>query len=150
MPRWTPPSFVAAAFIGSYFFSSLDHGFSRSKFPFSIVMFEDFLVALRFFIVFLVFKENTCSAATIEVTADQKVISTGPYALVCHPMYSGALVTFRHPARAWILVGTHHVYPMTLVIVWPLLDEKKNSCLESSGYARTVKKSAVACCLSCW
>jgi protein-S-isoprenylcysteine O-methyltransferase Ste14 len=50
------------------------------------------LVALGFFIVFLVFKENTYSAATIEVAADPKVISTGPYALVRHPMYSGALV----------------------------------------------------------
>jgi hypothetical protein len=75
-------------------------------------MVEDFLVALSFFIVFLVFKENTCSAATIEVAADQKVISTGPYAVVRHPMYSGrARDAFRHPARARILVGTSHVHP---------------------------------------
>jgi protein-S-isoprenylcysteine O-methyltransferase Ste14 len=112
MPRWTPPSFAAAAFIGTYILSSLGYGFSRSKFPFSIVMFEEFLVALSFFIVFLVFKENTSSAATIEVAADPKVISTGPYALVRHPMYSGALVMlFGTPLALGILVRTSHVHP---------------------------------------
>jgi protein-S-isoprenylcysteine O-methyltransferase Ste14 len=36
--------------------------------------------------------ENTFTSATIEVAANQKVISTGPYAPVRHPMYASALL----------------------------------------------------------
>jgi len=43
---------------------------------------------------FVVFRENSFASSTIEVGADQKVISTGPYALVRHPMYAGATVMF--------------------------------------------------------
>jgi protein-S-isoprenylcysteine O-methyltransferase Ste14 len=43
-------------------------------------------------IVFLVFKENSYAAGVIEVGKEQKVISTGPYAIVRHPMYTGALL----------------------------------------------------------
>jgi protein-S-isoprenylcysteine O-methyltransferase Ste14 len=56
-----------------------------------------------------VFKaENTFTAATIEVVPDQRIISTGPYAIVRHPLYSEALV---------ILVGT----PLALGSWWGLL-----------------------------
>ena len=66
------------------------------------------MTALGFFIVFRVFRENSFTAATIEVAPDQRVISTGPYAIVRHPMYSGALV---------MLVGT----PLALGSWWGLL-----------------------------
>jgi protein-S-isoprenylcysteine O-methyltransferase Ste14 len=72
------------------------------------VVVGDVLTALGFFIVFRVFKENSFTAATIEVAPDQRVISTGPYAIVRHPMYSGALV---------MLVGT----PLALGSWWGLL-----------------------------
>ena len=49
------------------------------------------LVAIGFLIVFLVYKENTFTSATIELAPEQNVISTALYALVRHPMYMGAL-----------------------------------------------------------
>jgi protein-S-isoprenylcysteine O-methyltransferase Ste14 len=85
-------TFAAAAFISIFLLPSLDHRFSWSTVPLAIVILDDVLVALGFFIIFLVFKENTYSAGTIEVAAGQKVISTGPYARVRHPMYCGALI----------------------------------------------------------
>ena len=57
-----------------------------------VVIAGDALVALGFLAVFIVYKENTFTSATIEVAPDQRVISTGPYAFVRHPMYAGALV----------------------------------------------------------
>ena len=85
-------TFAAAAFIGTFILPSLDHRFLWSRVPFLIDILGDFLVALGFFIAFLVFKENSYSAAAIEVAADQMVISTGPYVLVRHPMHAGALL----------------------------------------------------------
>ena len=96
------------AFMGALILPSLDHRFSWSAVPLPVVVVGDALTALGFLIVFLVFKENTFTAATITVTPDQKVISTGPYAVVRHPMYSGALV---------MLLGT----PLALGSWWGLL-----------------------------
>ncbi len=85
----------------------------------------DILVALGFLIVFFVFKKNTFTSATIEVSAEQKVISTGPYALVRHPMYIGGLVMlFGVPLALGSWWGMLMIIPMALVIVWRLLDEE--------------------------
>jgi len=80
---------AAMAFIGVFIlFSSLDHRFSWSDVTLSIVIAGgDVLVALGLLIIFIIFKENTFSASTIEVATDQKFILTGLYAIVRHPMY---------------------------------------------------------------
>jgi hypothetical protein len=55
-------------------------------------------VAIGFGLIARVYRENTFSSATIEVAKNQKVISTGPYAIVRHPMYaSGSLYLFGTP-----------------------------------------------------
>jgi len=72
------------------------------------VLLGDFLVALGFLVVFFVFKENTFAASTVEIMKNQKVISTGPYAIVRHPMYAGGFL---------LLLGT----PLALGSYWGLL-----------------------------
>ena len=67
--------------------------------------------------------------------ADQKVISTGPYALVRHPMYAVALMLIPGMALAlgswWALLA----FPLAVVgIVWRLLDEEKLLARELAGY----------------
>ena len=60
--------------------------------PASVAVAGDILIAMGFLAVFLVFRENSYASSIIEVGAEQKVVATGPYAIVRHPMYSGALV----------------------------------------------------------
>jgi hypothetical protein len=45
-------------------------------------------------VILLVFRANPFAAATVTVEAAQSVVTTGPYALVRHPMYSGLLALF--------------------------------------------------------
>jgi protein-S-isoprenylcysteine O-methyltransferase Ste14 len=45
-------------------------------------------------VIFLVFRANTHASATVQVGGDQRVITSGPYAVVRHPMYSGAVLLF--------------------------------------------------------
>ncbi len=80
------------AFVGVIIFPALDHRFSWSEVPPSVVIAGDVLTALGFLITFIALKGNPFAASTIEVAPDQRVISTGPYAIVRHPMYSGGLV----------------------------------------------------------
>ena len=127
--------FASLAFIGLMILPSLDHRFSWSDVPVAIVIIGDGLVALGFFIVFIVFKENTFTAATIEIASDQTVISTGPYAIVRHPMYVGGLIMlFGTPIALgswWALLMD---IPMTFVIVWRLLDEENFLTKSLPGY----------------
>src|ERR1700742_3670003 len=85
-------SFASLGFIGLLVIPALDHRFGWSHMALDAVLTGDALVALGWLGLFFVFRENSFTSATIELAADQKVISTGPYALVRHPMYATALV----------------------------------------------------------
>ncbi len=72
----------------------LDHRFHWSSVSAPLVLLGDGFVVVGFLIVFFVFKENSYTAGTVKVEADQQVISTGPYRFVRHPMYVGATLMF--------------------------------------------------------
>ena len=63
-----------------------------SAVPTWLVLAADALLALSFVIFFIVLRQNSYAASTIRVEADQPVVSTGLYAIVRHPLYSGALL----------------------------------------------------------
>lgn len=129
-------AFAGAAFIALFVISALDHRFGWSTVSGYLVALGDILVALGFYLVFLVFKENSFASGTIEIGDDQKVVTTGPYALVRHPMYIGALVMLVGvPPALGSLWGLLAIVPMTLVLVWRLLDEEKFLARNLAGYS---------------
>ncbi len=133
--------FASVVFIGEVILPSLDHRLSWSDVPLFIEVFGDILVMLGFFIIFIVFRENSFTSATIEVAADQKVISTGPYAIVRHPMYTGALVLlFGTPLALGSWWGLLMFIAVTFIIIWRLLDEEKFLLKNLKGYSDYKKK----------
>ena len=85
-------SFISIGYVALLVVSALDHRFGWSSPPAYLTIAADLLILLGLYIVFLVYRENSFSSATIEVAADQRVISTGPYAVVRHPMYAGSFL----------------------------------------------------------
>jgi protein-S-isoprenylcysteine O-methyltransferase Ste14 len=130
-------------FMGAMIVPSLDHRFSWSTVPLTVVVAGDLSVAVGFLIVFVVFKENTFTAATIAVTPDQRVVSTGPYAVVRHPMYSGALVMlFGTPLALGSWWGLLMFIPMIFTIAWRARNEERYLFKYLPGYeeyCRTVR-----------
>jgi len=123
------------AFISIFVVSALDHRFGWSSVPPYVIALGDILVALGFFLVFLVFRENTFTSGIIEVGSEQKVITTGPYALVRHPMYIGALVMLIGvPLALGSWWGLLTITLMVAVIVWRLLDEESFLAKRLAGY----------------
>jgi protein-S-isoprenylcysteine O-methyltransferase Ste14 len=85
---------------------ALGHRFGWSQVPAPVVILGDLLVAIGFYMVFRVYRENTFTSATVEIAENQKVITTGPYAIVRHPMYSQFIVVRdRHSACARVVLG---------------------------------------------
>jgi protein-S-isoprenylcysteine O-methyltransferase Ste14 len=129
-------SILIVALITMLVLSALDHRFGWSDVPAAVSLAGDVLAAVGLYITFLVVKENTFSAANIKVFKDHKVISTGPYALVRHPMYTGTLLfTLASPLALgswWGLLPVLLVVPM---LVWRIFDEEKLLNAELLGYA---------------
>jgi len=135
--------FAAASFVATLIVPAFDHRFRWSTAPVWAVLAGDALIVLGFCIVFLVFKENTFTSGIIEVAVEQKVISTGPYAVVRHPMYIGALVMLLGvPPALGSWWGELTIIPMTLVIVVRLLGEERFLVKNLAGYSEY--KSTVA------
>lgn len=115
--------------------SALDHQFNWSAVSWPLVLMGDALVVLSFVVIFFVFHENSFAASTIQIAPDQKVISTGLYALVRHPMYAGAMPMFFGMALAlgswW---GFLPALALAAVIVWRLRDEENYLARNLPGY----------------
>ncbi|HXM88033.1 MAG TPA: isoprenylcysteine carboxylmethyltransferase family protein [Candidatus Acidoferrales bacterium] len=127
---------AAIVFVSIFVLSALDHRFGWSSVPPYVSVIGDVLVASALYFVFLVFKENTFASATIEIGDDQKVIMTGPYAIVRHPMYIGALVMLVGvPLALGSWWGLLAIIPMVLVLIARLLDEEKFLAKNLAGYA---------------
>ncbi len=134
-------SFASLFFIALFIVPGLDFRFHWSNVPAALSLIADGIVALSLFIVFLVFKENTYTSATVEITSGQKVISSGPYSIVRHPMYAGAfLMLIFTPLALGSWVGVPFVLPVMAVIVVRLLEEEKFLAVNLSGYEEYRRK----------
>ncbi len=128
-------SLASLFFIALFIVPGLDFRFHWSSVPPAVSWVADGFVALGFYIVFLVFRENSYTSATIEVSGEQKVISSGPYAVVRHPMYAGAfLLLLATPLALGSWVSIPLPIPVILVIIVRLLDEEKFLSANLSGY----------------
>ena len=117
---------ASLAFLGEMVLPALDHRFRWSHLSMIGTVTGEMLVLLGFFVVFLVFKENSFTSATIQVDPDQRVVSTGPYAIVRHPMYTGALILlFGTPIALGSWWGLWMVVPMVGVLALRILDEER-------------------------
>jgi protein-S-isoprenylcysteine O-methyltransferase Ste14 len=133
--------FASLGFIALLVFPALDHRFAWSHLPPYVALAGDVLVALGFVAVFFVFKENPFTSATIEVAPEQKVISTGPYALVRHPMYTGAIVMLIGiPIALGSCWGLLVIVAMMPALIWRLLDEEKFLSRNLPGYVEYQNK----------
>jgi protein-S-isoprenylcysteine O-methyltransferase Ste14 len=126
---------LGVAAISTFVFPGLDHRFGWSRVPGWLCIVGQLAVVTSMWMVWRVFKVNSFGSATVEVSQDQRVISTGPYAIVRHPMYASAAVYFTGLALAlgsyWGLIASG----LTILgFVWRLFDEEKLLREKLPGY----------------
>jgi protein-S-isoprenylcysteine O-methyltransferase Ste14 len=126
---------ASLGFIALHVIPALGVRFGWSTVPPVVVAIGDVLFVIGFGFIGRVYRENTYTSATIEVAEGQRVIDTGPYGVVRHPMYASALVYLIGTPLAlgsyWGLLGLVLMLPFLL---WRLADEERLLARELPGY----------------
>lgn len=120
----------------------LDHRFGWSDLPVAVVLAADGVVLLGYLIFFLTIRENSYAGRVVEVEAGQKVIETGPYAVVRHPMYLGTVLMFLATPLALGSFGALFVFlPVPALIILRIRNEEEVLVRELPGYAEYRQKT---------
>jgi protein-S-isoprenylcysteine O-methyltransferase Ste14 len=147
-PRWDRvfiPVFLLLL-VGWFVLMALDAGrFHWSVMPVWLQVLGGLGLVLSMVLMYWIFKENTFAAAVVRIQKErgQKVISTGPYALVRHPLYASMLLHL--PALAlllgsWYGLATTPLLFAGLVVRTALEDRELQRGLEGyADYARRVR-----------
>jgi protein-S-isoprenylcysteine O-methyltransferase Ste14 len=121
-PRWDRIllPFVVVIWIGWLVLMGLDARYGWSAMPAWLQWIGAAGVALAMWIWFLVFRENTFLAPVVKIQKERghKVISTGPYAIVRHPMYASALLLI---AASTLLLGSWYGFAAALAFAMLLI-----------------------------
>lgn len=132
---------ASIGFIALLVVPALDRRFGWSTVPLDGVIAGDALVAIGFYLISLVYRENTFTSATIEIAENQRVISTGPYAVVRHPMYaSGSLYLLGTPLALGSYWGFLPIAAMMPFLIWRLIDEERFLARNLPGYSEYQKR----------
>ncbi len=128
-------------FIG-FLIPGFDYRYDWSNVPVALVIASDIFVFLGYLLFLFVLKENSYASRTIEVEQGQKVIMTGPYKIIRHPMYLGVILMFLLTPLAlgssWALIA---FLPLIPLIVLRILNEEKVLVNELSGYKEYCQKT---------
>ncbi|HWQ73921.1 MAG TPA: isoprenylcysteine carboxylmethyltransferase family protein, partial [Syntrophomonas sp.] len=138
-------------FFLAYIIPGFDFRFHWSTVPVWVVIAANLMVFLGYVLIILVFKENSYASSNITVENEQAVISTGPYSIIRHPMYTGlsAMVLF-----APLALGSYWaVIPALLHIPWTVLrirNEEELLLRELPGYQDYCAKTPYRLIPSVW
>jgi len=129
-------TFVSVFMTLTFLFPALDYHFGWSSLPPWVAIAGDVFVVVGYGIMVLALNENSHAASTVVVEENQPVVSSGPYGIVRHPMYSGALVMLlATPIALGSLWGLVFAAASVGGLIWRLLDEEGFLRDRLPGYA---------------
>jgi protein-S-isoprenylcysteine O-methyltransferase Ste14 len=122
-------------FLLVFILPGLDRRWGWSDVPVPAVVAADLVVMLGYGVFVLVLRENQYASRTIQVEKDQRVISSGPYAIVRHPMYLGVLLMYLASPLAlgsyWALLPALLIVP---ILVARIVNEEQVLERDLNGY----------------
>jgi protein-S-isoprenylcysteine O-methyltransferase Ste14 len=122
-------------FLSGFVVSGLDKRFGWSDVPINFVLVTDIVILSGYLLIFFVFRQNSYASRIVEVDKGQKVITTGLYSIVRHPMYLGVLLMYiPTPIALGSYWGLIPMAAIPLAIVLRILNEEKVLCKELPGY----------------
>jgi protein-S-isoprenylcysteine O-methyltransferase Ste14 len=129
-------------FLSGFVIPGLDKRFGWSDIPINIVLITDIIILLGYLLIFFVFRQNSYASRVVEVDKSQKVISTGLYSFVRHPMYLGVLIMYiPTPVALGSYWGLIPMATIPMAIVFRILNEEKVLSKDLPGYKEYCQKT---------
>ncbi len=122
--------------LAAFLLPGFDKRFGWSSVPIWLVIVADVIVLLGYLLFVLTLRENEYASRTVEVEQQQRVITTGPYSFVRHPLYLAVTLIYGFSPLAlgsyWALIP---VALFLVVLVARILNEEKVLLRDLDGYA---------------
>ncbi len=118
-----------------------DYRFQWSAVPLWLVALSSVVFLLGYFMFFMVMKQNTYASRVVEIQDNQKIIDTGLYSVVRHPMYTAIILVY---CSAALVLGSY--FALIQSLAWPLIfafrirNEEKVMMNGLEGYSDYTKK----------
>jgi len=129
-------------FLPAFVIPGFDRRFEWSNMPLTVTVISELLVLFGYLMIALVFKANSYASRVIEVEEGQKVISTGLYSIVRHPMYLGVLVFYLFSPLAlgsyWAVIPAFLIVPL---LIARIKNEERELLYNLEGYREYVTKT---------
>jgi len=129
-------------FLPAFIIPGFDIRFGWSNVPWVVVIIADIIVLFGYLFFALVLKTNSYASRIVEVEKGQKVITTGPYSIVRHPMYLSSLILYAFSPLAlgsyWAMIP---VVLLVMLLVARIKGEEKELLENLDGYKEYVMKT---------
>ena len=133
--------FSALMFVSGFVIAGLNFRFKWIELPSIVVIISSILFIIAYILYAEVLRENTYLSRTIEVQENQKVVDTGLYGIVRHPMYATTILLF---LTMPLVLGS--IISFLIFLIYPIIIAKRikneEEVLEKDlkGYAEYKKK----------
>ena len=101
-------------FLSTFIISGLDYRYKWSTVPLLVVLISAVMVLTGYILFFIVMRQNSYASRVVEIQEKQKVIDTGLYGIVRHPMYSAAILMFMSMP---LVLGSY--YALIPLVIFP-------------------------------
>lgn len=128
-------------FIGGFVLAGLDYRFGWIRLPFEVNIAAAVVFIIAYILYAEVLRENTYLSRTIKVVEGQKVVSTGLYGIVRHPMYFATILLFMSmPLVLGSLVSFVMFLAYPFIIAARIKNEEEVLSRELDGYEEYKQK----------
>ena len=123
-------------FLLLFIIPGIDKRFGWSNIPITIIVVAEIFVFIGYILFFLVLKENQFASRVIEIEKGQTVIQSGPYRIVRHPLYMGAILMYVASPLAlgsyWAIIPAIFIIP---IFIARIINEESILTKELEGYS---------------
>ena len=128
-------------FLAGFIVAGLDYRFKWIELPQWTLYVSVVLFILSYLLYAEVLRENAYLSRTIQVQENQKVVDSGLYGIVRHPMYSATIILFLSmPIILGSIISFFIFLPYPILIGFRAVNEEKVLIKELDGYDQYIKK----------
>jgi protein-S-isoprenylcysteine O-methyltransferase Ste14 len=126
---------IGILFLALLLLPTVDFRFNWSQLPFFLSFIGLAGLIISYLILFIVMRENSFASKGLMIHKNQQVITTGPYALIRHPMYLGAIImSISIPLTLGSLIGLIPATFVPFIFALRIRNEEKMLLRELTGY----------------